>query len=215
MTYKGTTYGYHLYQPGDNIMFDWLKNIDGHHQWLELALPMPRKGVSGGGYQAATQDDNNSYGYAFGEKGKASGLRIWQDPKNRANVFEKIFIGPIAQGITDPAALALPALITGYPYPACTINPFPDTMKGQSHALRIATKGPFGGQPGDDRCYLPPASTLPPKAGRAPAGVSGARATKSPAAPQRGLPKQSADPSTLGDESAVWAQPFKLPGGLR
>jgi hypothetical protein len=105
-----------------NVLFGFLRSIDGNHQWQELAPPHPRD--TNTGYDRADfeqrRDDPENFGYGYRDTGctRIRGMRLWVDPRARELVFKRIFRGRITSGIDQPEALgsgfpaALPA---GYP----------------------------------------------------------------------------------------------------
>lgn len=99
----------------ENILFGFLRNIDGNHQWLDLAPPHPRAD----GYDVAdfkkrgriidpASPDFARYGYSDAScslRQRRFGMRLWADPAARNLLFERLFRGDIAAGIDCPYTL--------------------------------------------------------------------------------------------------------------
>ncbi len=146
-----TMYGDLLY-PGDginseNILFGFIRSIDGNHQWMALkrnigtdsewtegAPPYPR-------LRGYTYDEHDRiwprdmlYGYAFGKSADGqTGLRIWQDANARDNVFRRVFHGPLVPGIEVPESINFkPIPWLNFRYPVCMENPFPLSVYDQT-----------------------------------------------------------------------------------
>nr|WP_294810182.1 zinc dependent phospholipase C family protein [uncultured Sphingomonas sp.] len=92
-----------------NILFRFARSIDGDYQWLPDAPPYARadgKHVSGG-----------RYGYP-------GGMRYWAEADLRDQVFRKLFIGPVAPGLSVGVEGSI--LPEDYPYRPSLACPFPD-----------------------------------------------------------------------------------------
>ncbi|UIK19384.1 zinc dependent phospholipase C family protein [Rhizobium leguminosarum] len=105
-----------------NVLFGFLRSIDGNHQWHELAPPHPRDtdmGYDNSDFEQR-RDDPDSFGYGYRDAGctKERGMRFWVDRAAREAVFKRIFRGRITSGIDEPQGLGSgfsDALPTGYP----------------------------------------------------------------------------------------------------
>ncbi len=103
-----------------NITFNAIKTIDGNHQWLETAPPYPRTT----GSIDVLWPNKREYGYAHT---KTTGFALYNNPYIRDKVFNKIFKGPLAQGLETPSVLNLDDILEKkYPYVTCKSNPFPN-----------------------------------------------------------------------------------------
>jgi hypothetical protein len=105
-----TTYGRdgQLFKPGEDVLEGALRSIDGDHQWLEVAPPLPRRD----GARDRRSVEARTHGF-----GPPRGFRFWQSEKARNLVFRGIFIGPLNRSILDK----LPAKCR-----PSEANPFPD-----------------------------------------------------------------------------------------
>lgn len=150
-----TIYGPTLYPKNKtNILFDWIKSMDGNQQWLEYGLPKPHQNFSGAkDYDNLLTTQNNQYpynqyGYGFFNNNSHGGFPLWQDPEAREKIFKVLFQGPIGPGVDDPSEFGFSDLVGDYPYRACHKNPFPNTMDGTTHNFLKDKAGEFG----DDGC---------------------------------------------------------------
>jgi hypothetical protein len=104
-----------------NVLFSWLRSIDGNHQWLVPPPPYPR---SDGTLQAARV----KFAYSSPEDGNGKGLRIWVDEPSRIRIFRSLFDGPLAPALETPKEVGMnPVLPRGYPYRTCAEDPFPSS----------------------------------------------------------------------------------------
>lgn len=120
--YKNGLYGDGSPQT-QNILFGFLRSIDGNHQWQELAPPHPR--ATHTGYDEADfkqrRSDPENFGYGYRDEGctRIRGMRFWVDPTARDLVFKQIFRGKITLGIDEPDAL-------GSEFPRVLPDRYPD-----------------------------------------------------------------------------------------
>ncbi|RWO88583.1 zinc dependent phospholipase C family protein [Mesorhizobium sp.] len=119
--YRNGLYGDGSLQA-QNVLFGFLRSIDGNHQWQELAPPHPRdteKGFDNSDFEQR-RDDPENFGYGYRDAGctRERGMRFWVDRVAREVVFKRIFRGRITSGIDEPQALGSgfsTALRAGYP----------------------------------------------------------------------------------------------------
>ncbi|WP_064791903.1 zinc dependent phospholipase C family protein [Shewanella woodyi] len=93
----------------DNIMASSFSNLDGNHQWMEKAPPLP-----------------NSIGSYYGNDGSYStqlGFIPWR-PQHRDKLFNKLFKGPMTPNL-DVMFSGNSLAGSSYPYQVCSVNPFP------------------------------------------------------------------------------------------
>lgn len=103
-----------------NVLFGFLRSIDGNHQWQHLAPPHPRAVPPGYDEDDFRQrrDEPALYGYGLRDLDcrRVFGMRFWVDPQAREAVFKKIFKGGLTLGVDEPEALGFgPALPADYP----------------------------------------------------------------------------------------------------
>lgn len=118
-----TRFGPHLYDDGDpvsaNILFGFVQNIDGNHQWHDLSPPHPRTdGIDKDDFEERITDLDARYGYSDDKCQRRLGMRLWADAAAREKLFRKLFRGKLAAGIDDPASLDpafTPVLHSTYP----------------------------------------------------------------------------------------------------
>lgn len=114
-------YGLNLYddtsRESENILFGFVRNIDGNHQWQELAPPQPRQGnFDAPDYSRRTSDLSSRYGMWPTANDKSKGLRLWVDEMVRTQSFKKLFRAPIAAGIDQPKKYRMSEILPdGYP----------------------------------------------------------------------------------------------------
>ncbi len=124
---RNTVYGRDLYQGNNqqarNVLFGFIRSIDGNHQWQELSPPHPR-GVAvydEKDFEERSKDPSNfGFGYRDGGCGqtRVQGMRMWVDPVARERLFKALFRGPVATGVDNPSRLQAgldPVLHANYP----------------------------------------------------------------------------------------------------
>lgn len=90
-----------------NVLFGFAKNIDGNHQWHDLAPPHPRReGFERDDYKNRIGNVQNRYGYSDQKCIRSLGMRLWDDPKAKKTLFEKLFKGKMTAGIDQPKSLS-------------------------------------------------------------------------------------------------------------
>lgn len=93
----------------DNIMAASFTNLDGNHQWMDQAPPLP-----------------NAYGTYYGLEDSyatSQGFSPWY-PQNRDKLFNKLFKGPMTPNL-DVMFSGQSLVGQNYPYQVCSANPFP------------------------------------------------------------------------------------------
>ena len=99
-----------------NILFGMLKNMDGNHQWMELAPPYARES----GYTDIKWPAERDYGYS-------NGMPLWNNCAVRDQVFRKLFKGPVAQGFEQPSLIGFSEVApAGLAVLGSSSQPFPD-----------------------------------------------------------------------------------------
>ncbi|MBZ0261696.1 MAG: zinc dependent phospholipase C family protein [Hyphomicrobiales bacterium] len=89
-----------------NILFGFIQNIDGNHQWHDLSPPHPRQnGFDAEDFDQRTSDKDFRYGYADEGCSRALGMRLWADNGAREKLFKTLFKGKLAPGVDDPKNL--------------------------------------------------------------------------------------------------------------
>jgi hypothetical protein len=107
-----------------NILFGFIQNIDGNHQWHDLSPPHPRQnGFDAEDFQQRTSDKDFRYGYADEGCSRALGMRLWADNGAREKLFQMLFKGKLAPGVDDPKNL-------GGGFEAVLPANYPDLFKG-------------------------------------------------------------------------------------
>lgn len=111
-----------FYSGGNfNILFSWIKSLDGNHQWMETSPRYPRQP----GHDDLSTDDTRKYSIG-------SGFNLWNMADYQDKVFEKLFVGPISLSLEDPGSTELePILPSYYPSRDCVNNPFPQTSDNE------------------------------------------------------------------------------------
>jgi hypothetical protein len=124
---QSVTYGGELFgaAPESNLLLGAIRNIDGNHQWMEIAPAYPRR------------DDNfydrewpfeRQFGYSA-MNGLGQGFRLWADCNARNALFRPLFHGPLNPGIEIPEIAGFPEVLTPlyreFMYDASLENPFP------------------------------------------------------------------------------------------
>ncbi|WP_444924819.1 zinc dependent phospholipase C family protein [Microbulbifer sp. DLAB2-AF] len=99
----------------DNLVAGSFKSIDGNHQWMLCAPPLPRSIGSEGKYRF------------FDNFSTSSGFVLWKDWRAKDALFDGLFKGPLTAGVTNPAMLgfdwildagsAYRTLNESFPYP--------------------------------------------------------------------------------------------------
>ncbi len=119
--YKNGLYGDGT-PEAQNVLFGFLRSIDGNHQWQELAPPHPRDSAIGydGVAFKLRRDDPENFGYGYRDAGctRVRGMRLWVDPRAREVLFKRLFKGRVVRGIDEPGLLGAgfgPALPAAYP----------------------------------------------------------------------------------------------------
>lgn len=115
----------------DNVIYNVLRSIDGNHQWLDSAPPYPRN--------ANSPDMTPSYLREFGLGAyEDKGLIIWKNETLRKLAFNKLFKGPLSQGLEQPKEQGLSNILPErYPYRGCRNEPFPMSDISYSCGARL------------------------------------------------------------------------------
>jgi hypothetical protein len=105
-----SAFGPDLYRDGGdvtkNILFGFVQNIDGNHQWHDISPPHPRAtqlGIDRVDFYERYKNPDKGYGYF--DKGacpRVLGMRMWVDTGARTALFESLFKGRIAFGVDKP-----------------------------------------------------------------------------------------------------------------
>lgn len=77
----------------DNLVADAFKSIDGNHQWMPTAPPLPR---------AIGSEDKYRYCDSYSSN---SGFALWKNGSARASLFNGLFKGPLTAGVTNPSSI--------------------------------------------------------------------------------------------------------------
>jgi hypothetical protein len=103
----------------DNVIYNVLRSIDGNHQWLNSAPAYPRN--------AENPDLSPIYLREYGFSAyEGKGFLIWKNDTLREFAFNKLFKGPLSQGLEQPSELGLYDILPErYPYRGCRNEPFP------------------------------------------------------------------------------------------
>jgi hypothetical protein len=145
-------------QAGE-VLIGALRSIDGDHQWQKYAPAMPRR--------PPQKQAERMYGYDSCDiKG---GLKLWQDPQIRTQVFNHLFRGPLTPSLVafvGPGNLG-PGIgtTTADPYPA-TIPPPPScqtTFSAPVQMLGTVQTQSFPLPPATGAATANPEPTPPPK----------------------------------------------------
>ncbi|MCB1230086.1 MAG: zinc dependent phospholipase C family protein [Verrucomicrobiae bacterium] len=152
---RSTIYGRKLWgknsKYADNILFGFIRSIDGNHQWMSLAPPHPRKdGADWDNFykrRGHTNDGDSIFRYGYPNWREGRGMRLWADRKKegegeffgwfrkdaRNHLFRAIFSGPLIPGIDAPELIGMREILPSN-YPAGWIpspeNPYPDPPGG-------------------------------------------------------------------------------------
>ena len=104
-----TLFGDELYggetPDSDNILYGFLRNTNGNHQWHDLAPPHPRKNdttYDAIEFNARATSLNDRFGYVDHGCTRSKGMRMWVDPVARELLFKRLFKGNNAAGIDAP-----------------------------------------------------------------------------------------------------------------
>ncbi|WHI47308.1 zinc dependent phospholipase C family protein [Microbulbifer sp. JMSA004] len=99
----------------DNLVAGAFKSIDGNHQWMTCAPPLPR---------SIGSEDKYRF---FDNYSSSSGFVLWQDGSARESLFNGLFKGPLTSGVTNPSLIgfewildagsAYKTLSESFPYP--------------------------------------------------------------------------------------------------
>ncbi len=94
-----------------NLVADSFKSLDGNHQWMHYAPPLPRS-------------SNYLNRYRFCDSfSSRNGFSLWNDAQARMYLFNGIFKGPLVPGVTSPAIFNFDWIMDlGYPYKTTTEN---------------------------------------------------------------------------------------------
>jgi hypothetical protein len=105
-----------------NIFRNWLRSIDGNHQWRSDS---PRYARARGAHAKPRQE----FVYQRTRRNPGAGLRIWEDSAARDAIFRKLFTGPVSAAFEAPQELVPPlrsVVPPGFKYRGCGEDPFPD-----------------------------------------------------------------------------------------
>lgn len=107
---KSSVFGDYLFPDGppnsQNILFGFVQNIDGNHQWNDLSPPHPRQhGHDETDFTLRANNKDARYGYADDGCSRNLGMRMWADEGAREKLFRKLFKGYIAPGVDVPSKL--------------------------------------------------------------------------------------------------------------
>ncbi|WP_194868477.1 zinc dependent phospholipase C family protein [Pseudoalteromonas sp. PPB1] len=95
-------------QIRDNLVVDAFANIDGNHQWLEAAPPLPR--------------GDKNYIHARWTKYSSNQIfGLWKAPV-RDSLFRRLFVGPLSPTLVKQGSMS-----GSYPYQTCNAHPFPSS----------------------------------------------------------------------------------------
>lgn len=121
-----------------NVLVGAIKSIDGNHQWMRTAPPLPRRIMPGetllpsyfSDYYNVGWPEDYVYGYSANDRVNdlKPGFVYWDDCELRNTVFRQIFSGPLLPSIETPQDFGLASIVHAtYPYKATQDDPFPDT----------------------------------------------------------------------------------------
>lgn len=120
----------------ENVLTDWLRSIDGHHQWLVLAPPSLRGSGANDSLwvksfdsladpNATTIELDRIYGF-FPRIRKNGGMRYYLQKDARRKVFLKLFKGPLSPSLFNLGG-NFPAVVPDdYIYKPSKRSPFPE-----------------------------------------------------------------------------------------
>lgn len=109
---------------GDGLLLGGVRSLDGSHQWMRIAPPMPRQ-PGAELYDEANSMSNRLFGYDHTD-GEGYGMAMWQLPKSRDLIFRELFKGPLVPGVDAPIGSFSPLLSPNHPYKTCNARPYPD-----------------------------------------------------------------------------------------
>jgi hypothetical protein len=113
------------------IIFDVLRSIDGNHNWLTSAPIYPRQANQ----EDTTTTEQREYGFAGYDN---KGFTLWENEELREKAFNKIFIGPLSQGLESPIEINSTTILPErYPYRGCQNEPFPVREVSYSCGARV------------------------------------------------------------------------------
>ncbi|GAA5442453.1 hypothetical protein Misp06_00627 [Microbulbifer sp. NBRC 101763] len=100
----------------DNLVAGAFKSIDGNHQWMLCAPPLPR---------SIGSEDKYRF---FDNFSTSSGFVLWKDWRAKNDLFDGLFKGPLTAGVTNPTVIGFDWILdAGSSYR--TLNesfPYPD-----------------------------------------------------------------------------------------
>jgi len=141
------------------ILIGALRSIDGDHQWQKRAPKLPRRTRIACPPPPRADEEHEKYcsdrtfGYDASDEGKG-GLKLWQDPELRKDVFNKIFQGPLTPGLV--AALREKNVPIEQGIGTCADDPFPptnppvswlDRCDNMRPKLNLGSRPPLGKMP--------------------------------------------------------------------
>ncbi|MCL1122917.1 hypothetical protein [Shewanella surugensis] len=97
----------------NNIMASAFSNIDGNHQWMPIAPPLP--------------NSNNIYVKLYDSYSTPLGFLPWKE-NNRDKLFNSLFKGPLTPNL-DVMYSGKHIAGNNYPYQVCMANPFPANLQ--------------------------------------------------------------------------------------
>lgn len=129
---------YHPKAPAGEVLIGALRSIDGNHQWQEVGPKLPRLPREAPQHSATC----HRYGYPLARYANTcagdpvslpgkGGLRIWQDPTARREIFMAVFAGPVAPALCDN--LGRSNLAPGI---GCANDPFPSVIQENFRPVR-------------------------------------------------------------------------------
>lgn len=153
-------YPYHEQTPAGEVLIGAVRSIDGDHQWQKFAPLFPRSPAISCQPILSEEDRTlcskpRQFGYDATDADRG-GLKLWQDSSIRAEVFNRLFKGPLTPGLVShlgPANLAVGiGICPTNPFPASNSLPQTDPCRGNRLALpNMQTAAPA------------PAPTAPPQ----------------------------------------------------
>lgn len=107
-----------------NILTKSIRSIDGNHQWMPLAPPYPRQTTVKNDklWPASAANGNN----ILRRYSSLIGFPLFTQPKLKADVFDKLFVGPLNPSLFEARELNLSVVLPlDYSYAPTQSNPFP------------------------------------------------------------------------------------------